>query len=85
MARRRIDETLRMRRIRQIQVCLPASNHRLRLSAMNHVRREEGDPSVMVLAVVPGNEFGYQSARLLNGGETIRKLGAVLQRFELRL
>ena len=63
---------------------LPAGDHRLRLPAMDHMRRQESDPAVMVLAVVPANEFGHQSARLLDGGETRWKLGAVLESFELR-
>lgn len=82
---RSIDKTLRMGRIRRIQMPLPASNHRFRLSAVYYLRSEEGDPSMMVLMVVPGNEFRHQSARLLDRLEAIRKLGAVLEGFELRL
>lgn len=39
---------------------------------------------MVVLAVVPADEFGYQSARLLDACEALRKLGAVLEGFELR-
>ena len=80
-----MDKALRMSRIRRIQVGLSAHDHRFRLSAMHHMRREEGDPPVMMFLVVPVDEFGHQRARLFDRGETLWKLGAVLQRFELRL
>lgn len=82
---RRVHKALGTGRIRPVQMRLPARDYRFRLSAVDHVRREESDPPVMVLAVVPADEFGYQNARLLDACEALRKLGAVLEGFELRL
>ena len=82
---RSIHKALRMGGICRIQMGLPPPDHRLCLTAMHHVRRQQRDPAVMVLPVVPADEFCHQRACLLDGCETLRKLGAIFEGFELRL
>jgi len=50
---------------------------------MEHFGCEQADAGVMVLDVVPGEEDLAEGAGVLDGSETIGKLGPVLQGFEL--
>src|SRR5947209_20517938 len=49
------------------------------------VRREQPEPDVMVLGVVPGEEVAAEAAHVLERAEALRKVGPVLHGFELRL
>ena len=49
------------------------------------VRREQAEPDVVVLGVVPGEEVAAEAARVLERAEAVGEVGPVLQRLELRL
>ncbi len=55
----------------------------LRPPIVKHVGGEQGDAAVMVLVVIPAKERLTERPRILEGPETIRELGAVLEGLEL--
>jgi hypothetical protein len=55
----------------------------LRPPLVKHVGGEQGDAAVMVLVVIPAKERLTERPRILEGPETIRELGAVLEGLEL--
>ena len=52
---------------------------------MHVVRREEAEPDVVVLGVVPGEEVAAVVAAVLDAAESLGETGAVFERLELRL
>ena len=54
-------------------------------SQVHVVRREQSQPDVMMLGVVPGEEVAAEAAPVLDRAEPFRKVGPVLQGLELRL
>ena len=54
-------------------------------AVMNGLRRHQADAGVAMSRVVPGEERVTVSTRILDATEAIREVGAVFERFELRL
>jgi len=52
---------------------------------MHVVRREEPEPDVVMLGVVPGEEVPAKAARVLDRSEALWEIEPVLQGLELRL
>src|SRR5207244_11009089 len=52
---------------------------------MHIVRREQPEPDVMMLVVVPGEEVAAEAAPVFERTETVREAGPVLEGLELRL
>ena len=50
---------------------------------VKHVGGQQGDAAVMVLVVIPAKERLTERPRILEGPDTIRELGAVLEGLEL--
>ena len=49
------------------------------------VRREQPEPDVMMLGVVPREEVAAEAAAVFERAETVREVGPILQGLELRL
>ena len=52
---------------------------------MQHIRCQQGDSTVMVVMVIPGEEALAKGACVLDGTETVGEFGPVLEGFELAL
>src|SRR5258705_5410085 len=52
-------------------------------TGMHIARRHQPDARMMVLVVVPGKEISRMSARVFDGSEASRKVGAILHRLEM--
>jgi hypothetical protein len=60
------------------QNSLPLAENLVGPPVVQHPRREQAYAAVMVLGVVPGEESLAKATRVLDGAETVGKLGPVL-------
>jgi len=81
----RPNESFGMALIGLAENLLPSWNDVLRPAIVEHCRRRQANAAVMVPGVAAGEEDLAEAARIVNGAEAVRELGAVLQRFEATL
>ena len=80
-----MNETIRIHAVSLIQDFLPGGANFVGLSVVNHLRRHPTEGRVMMLVVVPGKEPLAKDSTMFDATKTIRELGPVLERFEVRL
>src|ERR1700680_3937391 len=79
-----LDEALGMRRVGGGEDVLPMRAHRSGPAEVDNGGREEAEPAVTALVVVPAKKVLPERAAILDRSESFRKLGTVLERLELR-
>src|SRR5262245_3802832 len=65
------------------QYLLPCCDRLRRLATMNGCRREQSNPTVMMLMVIPLKEWTRPRALIRQAAELGRKAGPIFQRLEL--
>lgn len=78
-----VDEALRMRGIGGRQNLLSLAAHGGGLAEVDDGGREKAQAAVSMLLVVPGEKDLPKRPPILDRSEPLRKLGTVLERFEL--
>ena len=78
-----VGEAFRVTGIGRIEHLLPLADNISSHSVVQHFRGQQGDPAVMMFVVVPGKERQAKGTCVLDGAEALRKLGPVLEGFEL--
>ena len=78
------DEAFRMGKEGTIENGLAFGDELSSLTIMDGCRCQQGQPGMMVLVVVPGEEVLAEAAGILNGTEAVRVTGPVLHGFEVR-
>jgi len=78
-----LHEALGMRSVGYREHALPLLAHRGRHSVMHDGRRQEAEPAVAVLMVVPTEEVLPEGPAILQRSEPLGKVGTVFERFEL--
>ena len=78
-----MDESFRVSLVGSIENGLSVPEEFFRVAVVNGRGSHQLEAGVVMLVVVPREELLAEAAGLFEGTETIRKAGAVLQRFEV--
>ena len=68
-----------MSQVRGVEHDLPARDGGRRLAVVNHRWREQFDPRVAVLLVIPSEKLLAEGATILDAAKPFREVGPVLQ------